>query len=145
MGIKKILIYFVVIVAVIALFLYFRSKKTVNTLPVIAPTPTIEQKIESKLKGFTIPIDAERIELKDVSGGDSFGIATRNEIMADLPEPTLGQYYQAYLEKEGKTVVLGRMEEGKGGWIVSYDSSKFPGYNKVIVMLGAKHILEGSF
>jgi len=145
MGIKKILIYFVVIVAVIALFLYFRSKKTVNTLPVIAPTPTIEQKIESKLKGFTIPTDAERIELKDVSGGDSFGIATRNEIMADLPEPTLGQYYQAYLEKEGKTVVLGRMEEGKGGWIISYDSSRFPGYYKVIVMLGAKHILEGSF
>ncbi len=145
MGIKKILIYFVVIVAVIALFLYFRSKKTVNTLPVIAPTPTIEQKIESKLKGFTIPSDAERIELNDVSGGDSFGIATRNEIMADLPELESGQYYQVYLEKDGKTVALGRMEVAKGGWIINYDSSKFPGYNKIIIKLGSKHILEGSF
>jgi hypothetical protein len=145
MGIKKILIYFVVIVAVVSLFLYFRNKKTVSNLPVASPTPTIEQKIESKLKGFTIPTDTERIELKDVSGGDNFGIATKNEILADLPELTSGERYQAYLEKDNKAVLLGKLTEAKGGWILNYDSVKFSGYNKVFITLGSKHILEGSF
>ena len=33
----------------------------------------------------------------------------------------------------------------KGGWILDYSSSKYPGYNKIIVTQGTAHILEGSF
>jgi hypothetical protein len=83
--------------------------------------------------------------LKDVTGGVGMGIATRSEILADLPDPTNGQYYQVFLEKDGKTVLLGRLEKAKGGWILNYNSAKFPGYNKVIITVGTTHILEGSF
>ena len=94
---------------------------------------------------MVIPTDAEKIELKDVSGGSGMGIATRNEILADLPTLPNGQFYQGWLEKDGKTVLLGTLELAKGGWILNYNSSVYPGYNKVVVTVGEKHILEGSF
>jgi hypothetical protein len=74
------------------------------------------------------------------------GIATRSEILADLPGLNVGQKYQGYLENSsGKTVLLGTLKAEKGGWILNFDSAKYPEYNKVIVTQGTKHILEGSF
>jgi hypothetical protein len=71
------------------------------------------------------------------------GLATRNEILADLPS---GQSYQGWLENSnGKTVLLGTLKMAKGGWLLNYNSGAYPGYNKVIVTAGQKHILEGSF
>jgi hypothetical protein len=91
-------------------------------------------------------LDVEKIELKDVSGGSGIGIATRNEILADLSTLPNGQFYQGWLENSsGKTVLLGTLKLAKGGWILNYNSSVYPGYNKVIVTAGTKHILEGSF
>jgi hypothetical protein len=106
----------------------------------------VQEKIENKFRGLTIPQGTENIDLTNVSGGEGIGIATRNEIVADLPVLPKGEIYQGYLENpSGKTVLLGTLKMAKGGWILNYDSSKFPGYDKVIVAVGAKHILEGSF
>lgn len=136
---------FVIVVIAVAGILLINKKLKVNKLLAPSVTPTVQQKIESKFLGLTIPDDAERTELKDVSGGEGIGLATRTEILADLPEPPKGQFYQARLEKDGKTVLIGNLKIAKGGWMINYNSSAYPGYNKVIVTLGDTHILEGSF
>lgn len=145
MRFKRILVAFIVVVAVVAGVLFIKNRAKIT--PKVSPTatPNIQQQIESKFKGLVIPTDAEKIELKDVSGGSGMGLATRNEILADLPTLPNGQFYQGWLEKDGKTVLLGTLELAKGGWILNYNSSVYPGYNKVVVTVGEKHILEGSF
>lgn len=143
---RNILFAFIVVVAVVAGVLFLKNRTKV--FPKVNPsaTPSIQQQIESKFKGLTIPTDTEKIELKDVSGGSGMGIATRNEILADLPAISNGQSYQGRLENSsGKTVLLGNLTMSKGGWILNYNSEVFPGYNKVIITVGIKHILEGSF
>lgn len=145
-GLKNVLIGFIILVLIIAgvLFIFRKTKTSKVQLP--TATPSIEQKIESKFKGLTIPTDSEKIDLKDVSGGEAMGIATKNEILADLPVLPKGQVYQAWLSNpSGKTVLLGTLKMEKGGWLLNYDSSKYPGYNKIVVTQGGKHILEGSF
>ena len=142
---RSIFIAFVVVVIAVAGILFINKKLKVNKLLAPSVTPTIQQKIESKFLGLTIPTDAERAELKDVSGGGGIGLATRTEILADLPDPPKGQLYQARLEKDDKTVLIGNLRVAKGGWMISYNSGAYPGYNKVIVTLGDTHILEGSF
>jgi hypothetical protein len=141
---RNIFIAFIVVVAIVAAALVIKNRKAT---PVLAPsaTPSIQEQLQNKLKGLVIPQDQGGIELKDVSGGTSMGIATRNEIIADLPTLPNGQFYQGWLEKDGKTVLLGTLKLAKGGWILNYSSSAYPGYNKVIITTGQKHILEGSF
>jgi hypothetical protein len=141
---KNIFTVFIIVVIVIAVALYLKNRKAAQ---VLAPSvsPSIEEQIENKFKGITIPDDQEKIELKDVTGGVGMGIATRNEILADLPTLPSGQFYQGWLEKDGKAVLLGTLRIAKGGWILNYNSSIYPGYNKIIVTQGNTHILEGSF
>ena len=141
---KDVLITFIVIVIIVAgvLVIKNRGKITLKVSP--SATPSIQQQIESKFNGLVIP-QGERIDLKDVSGGIGMGIATRSEIIADLPTLPAGQFYQGWLENNGKTALLGRLSQSKGGWILNFNSSNYPGYNRVIVAVGAKHILEGSF
>lgn len=141
---RGILFAFIVIVIIIAGVLVIKNRKV---SPVLAPSaaPSIQKQIESKFKGLVIPEDQEKIELKDVSGGSGMGIATRNEILADLSPLSGGQLYQVWLGNGGKTVFLGNLKMAKGGWILNYNSSVYPGYDKVTVTAGGKHILEGSF
>jgi hypothetical protein len=88
----------------------------------------------------------ERANLTDVTGGSSIGVATRTEVVANLPDLTGGRVYQVLLENAaGKTVNLGTMRVSKSGWLLQYNSEKYPGYNKVIVASENVHILEGSF
>lgn len=141
---RDILIAFIVLVVIIAAVLV-AGKKKVNILPVPSATPTILQKIQSKFSGLTIPQGEPSIDLKDVSGGAGMGIATRSEIVADLPSPRVGQYYQAWLGNGQKLVLIGTLKNAKGGWILDYSSVKYTGYNQVVVTLAGKHILEGSF
>ena len=137
---------FIVLVAIIAGVLILNKKIKVNKLPVPSATPSIQQKIESKFQGLKVPSGEASIELKDVSGKGGMGVATKSEIMADLPDLGEGQLYQGWLENSsGKTVLLGNLKMAKGGWILDYSSSKYPGYNKIIVTQGTAHILEGSF
>lgn len=108
-------------------------------------TPSVEEKISDTFNGLIVPEGVEKAELKDISGSGGFGIATRTEVLADLPDLSAGSFYQAWLEKDDQKVLLGKMRIAKGGYMIEYDSSKYPGYNKVVVSLGEKKILEGSF
>jgi hypothetical protein len=146
---RDLVIGFIFLVGIVAAILIIKGKAKVNNLPVPTvptSTPSVQQKLQSKFQNLIIPNGGDQIDLTDVSGGPSMGIATRNEIIADLPDLTKGQFYQAYLANpSGKTVLLGTLSMKKGGWILDYDSSRFPGYNKVIIAQGLTRILEGSF
>ncbi len=142
---RDILVAFIVIVVIVAGVLVIKNRSKVSPKVNPTATPSIQTQIESKFKGLVIPADAEKVELKDVSGGSGMGIATRSEILADLPTLSGGQFYQAWLGNGGKTVFLGNLKMAKGGWILNYNSSVYPGYDKVTVTAGGKHILEGSF
>ena len=143
---RDIVIGFLVLVVIVAGVLAFKKVKISSILkPAPTPTPTVQQKIESKFTGLTIPQDSEQTELKDVSGEGGMGIATRSEILADLPQPPASQSYQGWIGNGQKLILLGTLRMAKGGWILEYSSSKYPGYNQIVVTLGGKHILEGSF
>ncbi len=143
---RDVVIGFVFLVILIAGVLWiFRTKggKTTN-LPL--STPTISQRLDNAFPGLNIPEGVERANLSDVTGGNSIGVATRTEVVANLPELPAGQRYQVVLENaSGKTVNLGTMWVSKSGWILEYNSTNFPGYNKVVVIQGNTRILEGSF
>ncbi len=142
---RDILIAFIIIVALVVAVLLIKNKKTTTVLAPSA-SPSIQQQIESKFQGITIPVDEEHIELIDVSGGVGMGIATKTEILADLPTPPKGQFYKAFLlSQSGKSVSLGNLDFAKGGWMLSYDLDKYPDYKKVVVSLNSTNILEGSF
>jgi len=146
-NIKRVVLVFVILVIIIVGALLASQKIKNNRISISLPeaTPTVEQRIEEKFKGLVIPDDAEKIELRNVSGEEGMGIATRNEILADLPNLQKGESYQVLLGNGTKTILLGSMRQAKGGYLLEYDSSKYPGYNQIVVVRGAKHILEGSF
>lgn len=136
---------FIVLVILIGVVLFIRNR-TLKPVAIPTPTPSIQQKVSKTFNGLTIPAGTEQTELKDVTGGESFGIATRTEILANLPALSSGQFYQGRLANSaGKIVVLGNFRLAKGGYILEYDSKKFPGYNIVIVAQAGKTILQGSF
>jgi hypothetical protein len=146
---RDLVIGFIFLVGIVAAVLIIKGKAKVNSLPVPVTTPTpssVQQKLQHKFQNLIIPNGSDQIDLNDVSNSGGMGIATRNEIIADLPDLTKGQSYQAYLaNSSGKTVLLGILVNKKGGWILDYDSSKFPGYEKILILQGSTHILEGSF
>lgn len=143
---RDIVIGFVFLVILIAgvLWIYrIKNKKTVST-PL--PTPNISQQVKNAFPSLNIPDGVEKANLNDLTGGNSIGVATRTEIVANLPEASNGQKYQVILENsKGETKNIGSMRISKVGYILEYSSSKFPGYNKVIIMLGNTRVLEGSF
>jgi hypothetical protein len=143
---KNILLAFIVIVVVVAGVLLIKNRAKIVPSALPSASPSVQQQLQNKFNGLVVPKDQESIDLKDVSGGNTIGLATRNEILADLPALQNGEIYQAWLENSsGKIVLVGTLKMAKGGWILNYSSSLYPGYNKVIVAVGTKHILEGSF
>lgn len=150
---KDVIVGFIVIlVAVSGAYLYRYLKKPKAVVSTQSPASYEFQKdFEDSFK-LDIPDNVNSIELKDVSGGDSRGIATDNEILVDAPDPDTGFYYEAWLEKESGLVSLGKLKIAKGGWLIEYDKSKNVGSTKVIISLEEvndnkveKRILEGSF
>ncbi|KKU10168.1 MAG: hypothetical protein UX13_C0018G0002 [Candidatus Woesebacteria bacterium GW2011_GWB1_45_5] len=141
---RDVVVGLVILIVLVTTAVVYKKAKTDKLQDLPLSTSGIEQKISNTFNGFTIPVDADKAELKDVSGEDGFGIATRTEILADLAEPESG-FYQAWLEKDGKRVLLGAMRIAKGGYITEYNGANYPGYDKVIVTLGEESVLEGSF
>jgi hypothetical protein len=146
---RDVLVGVVILAALIVaiLLLVKPAKKTA----IVIPTPRPQERVEDRFN-LQIPDNIEKTELVDVSGGTGGGIATRTEILADLADPETGKFYQAWLEKDGKLVSLGKLRLAKGGWLIEYNSANYAGYNKVVVSLETKFdsvvetkILEGSF
>lgn len=141
----------VLVVIIVGLLIRRSRNKNADTTPTPISTNSIKQEIQDKLK-YQIPTNTESIELKDVSGGDSRGIATEKEILVDAPNPETGNFYQGWLENNGNLVSLGKLQIAKGGWLINFDGTKYPDHKKVIVSQEKeldntleKKILEGSF
>ena len=139
-----------VILVALAGILYLVTKP--KTKPLVIPdSKKIEETIESKFK-LTIPDDIEKADLADVSGEGLAGIATRGEILADLPDPSGKEFYQAWLKKGEELVSLGKLRVAKGGWMIEYSAAKYPDFETVLVsretVFDSKletRLLEGSF
>jgi hypothetical protein len=148
------------ILAIIAGLVFFAKRSKNSGLAVPSETPTIEQKVQDRFK-YTVPAGVDKIELKDVSGGNSFAVATRKfenqtfdvTVLADLPDPEAGSFYEAWIQKDNINVPLGKLSVAKGGYLVNFTSSKdYSDYNKFIVTIEKKddltpetYVLEGSF
>jgi hypothetical protein len=151
--IRDAVIGFIVLVVLLTGAILIRNSRKVKTaLP--TPTPSVEQKVTEKFGGLIIPFDVDKADLSDVSGGEGLGIVTRKfangkfelTILADLPDPKAGTFYQAFLFKDSSPITLGALKVAKGGYMVDFTSSKdLSDYKKVVVALEGKNILEGSF
>jgi len=149
---KDIIIGFIIIAVVVSgAFLYRKLK---NPKISLAPTPTsisFQKDLEDSFK-YDIPDDVDSIELKDVSNKNGRGIATKNEVLADIEDPIKGYFYQAWTEKSGNFVSLGKLQKVKGGWLLEYSNLKLDDVEKIVISLEKdydakieKKILEGSF
>lgn len=144
MNTKRVFTVFLILVLLIAGVLYFIKKNKKYTPSYIpAPTPSIEDQIKQKFNGLTIPDDATKIELTNVSGGEGVGIVTDSGIYADLPELNTGESYQVYVGGETSKTYIGNLMNAKGGWILEFDLSKYQGYSQIMVMKGKALILQG--
>jgi hypothetical protein len=160
-----------VVIGLIALLIlagivYLYRKNRQESLLPPTPEPTFEETFEDKFN-IQVPEDVDKAELKDVSGGDGRGLATRkydsgrftHAVLADLPAPASGYFYEGWLVrgKEGDEnfayISTGRLSLAKGGYMLEFSSSTdYSEYSLVVVTLEAiddkkpeKHILEGGF
>ena len=141
---RDVVIGFVFLVILVAGVLWIFRAKNNKTSNLPLPTPNIAQQVKNAFPNILGGV--ERANLKDVTGGNSIGVATRTEVVANLPELSAGKYYQVLLvNSSGKSVNLGNMRISKSGYILEYNSANFPGYNKVVITQGSTHVLEGSF
>ncbi len=163
---RDIVVGFGILIALVGGVLVLRRSSTPALTSIPTPTPSSEQKIESSFK-VDIPDDVEKADLKDVANVAGTAIATRKyenntfsaTILADLPDPADGEFYQAWIAKDSlsdeKTVFasLGRMKVAKGGWMIEFSKKEdLTNQKNVLISLEKtadskpeKHIMEGSF
>ena len=150
----------IVILAALAGFIYFRSQREVPEELQVRQTLSVEDQLEFAFD-FDIPDDVEKAELKDVSGGNATGIATRkfdagrftHAVLADLPDPEPGTFYEGWLVMDDSLISTGRLRIAKGGYLLEFQSSTdYSSYDNAVVTLERvadsvpeEHILEGSF
>ncbi len=150
-----------IVLALVLVGAYFliRSRREKPQV-VTTPQPKIEEKLEETFR-LNIPEDVDKAELVDVTGGGASGIATRkfengvftHTVLADLPDPTAGTFYEGWLVKNLSFFSTGKMRIAKGGYLLEFTSSvDYSDYNKVVITLEKVddkkpevHILEGSF
>lgn len=149
-----------VILALVAGLVYWFRKPAKNKLTVSTPAPSVVKNIENRFN-LTIPDNLEKAELKDITGGEGSGLATRSyenakftlTVLANLPDLTQGAFYQVWLVKDGTNLSLGKMRVAKGGFLLEFEANKnYSDYKKVLVTLEKvldskveKQVLEGSF
>lgn len=143
-------------------FLLLRNNQTpaIEVEPTPSAIETLEDQIESNFK-VDIPDNVEKAQLKDLSGGDGSGLATRifennkftSTLLVDLPEPAVGGFYQAWLSDGEDFKSLGRLRVAKGGYMVDYSGAQnLEEFTEVIVSqekgsvsTPSNIVLEGSF
>jgi hypothetical protein len=149
---RRDLIVGVVILAILAGFIYYWKKPTLDEQLKVPQTLSVQDQIEDKFN-LSIPDNVDKAELNDVSGGNASAIATREysdgkftaTILADLPDPESG-FYTSELAKDNETIATGSLILAKGGYLLEYQSSQdLSDFSTVRVKLNDKIILEGSF
>lgn len=156
-----------IILLLIGGVVYFRNRNPVKEEQVKVPeTLSTQSQIEQKFK-LQIPEDVEKADLKDVSGGNGTGLATRKfanskftfSILADLPDPAKGSFYQGWIVrgKEGDSnyslISVGKLKSVKGGWMSDYTSptdlsdhsNVWVTEEKIFNNTPETHVLEGNF
>lgn len=150
---KDVVIGLVIIVVLVASFFVYKKFKN-NPKSLETPIPVSVEYKKSFEDTFKIDIsdNENAIELKDVNGGNSRGIATEREILIDADDPESGYFYQAWLENNGNLKSLGKLKMAKGGWLIEFNETVNKGNTNIIVSLEKnfdntleKKILVGSF
>jgi hypothetical protein len=158
---RDVIVGFLVLVVAISGILIVRSSKKNKNLNLPLPTPSISQRISEKFNGITIPPNADTADLTPVAGGEGLGEAVRIfengkfelTVLANLPQPKTGYFYQAWMSNNTTFVSLGKLDPAKGGYLVDFTSLKnYSGYKRIVVTLEKafdqtpeSKILEGSF
>lgn len=153
---RDIVIGIVVVVLIFAAVYFFNKNQSQTEEMVVPDTLSVEDQIEDKFN-IDIPEDVDRAELKDVSGGSSSALVTRSDegevtVLADLPDLSSGEYYEAWTVQGDQTVSLGTLRLAKGGYMLETEvSDTFE--NATVVVSREKQndtqieekVLEGSF
>lgn len=163
---RDVAIGFIVLIALIAGVLVIKNSQKGKTATLPSPTPNFGV-VENKFPSLKVPANADRASLNDISGDGGMGEAFRTfqngqfslTVMANLPDPKSGTYYQAWMVRGNPGDVnfsyasLGRLGIAKGGYLVDFISSKdYSDYKAIVVSVQTTtsvtpqtHLLEGSF
>ncbi len=157
---KDVLIGLIVIAIVVTGAIVYKNSKKKTASEVVSPTPNY-QFVENKFPGLKVPANADRASLNKVSGSEGMGEAFRVyengrynlTVMATLPDPKQGYFYQTWMVKDNLFVSIGRMGEAKGGFISEFSAGvDHTDYKKIVVTeertfdgTPETKILEGSF
>lgn len=152
----------VILAVLVGGFLLLRRDSTpaLNPQPSPSVMASVEQQLEDAFK-VDIPDDVEKTNLEAVGSVGGTGIVTRDfennvysvTILADLPEPASGKFYQAWIANGDDFHTLNRLTVGKGGYMLNYKSDhNHPNDNRVVVSeettvgnAPTDIVLEGSF
>lgn len=146
-------------------YFLFRQGGQEEEVSVESAEVVAEEKAQELIESmnFQIPEEAEKVTLRDIAGLGGAGIVTKVEedgsveysVLAALPDPIGGEYYEAYLVGEGddNEVYMGKLSQAKGGWMLEFDSTSDLGeFNKVKVTketvddkTSEDAVLEGEF
>jgi len=146
---------------VLVTYFYFKNESNLNVPVEPVPTVSLDEKVEGRFD-TKLPENVEKTELKPLTLGSSFAATTREyvngqftlTILADLPDPEPGQFYQAWITVgDSQKLSLGQLREAKGGWLLEYQSNiDYTKNNEVEVTLESKLdatpeevLLRGSF
>lgn len=157
-----------VILVLIAGLWWWRRERTMSksqVLPAEGEGVNIEDRASELAKRFGVVLrdNLERTELKDVTRGTGRGVATRayvdgkfeGTILAELPEPQLGEWYEGWWIREEpfSSIYAGRLRIAKGGFLLEFTQGvDLRDHPKVVVTLERRddrkpeiHVLEGEF
>lgn len=161
MKMRDIVIGIIVLAVLAGAVYYLRNRGGEESLSL--PETTIEETEQQFEETFRldVPDDVEKTQLEDVAGGNVTGLATRDfkserfthTVLADLPDPAPGTFYEGWLVMGDKFFSTGKMRLIKGGYLLEYESSTdYSDYDKVVITLEKvfdatpeEHILEGTF
>lgn len=154
----------VLIILTVAVYLVRRPKAPELSLD---ETSGESQRIVESKFNLTIPENVKKIDLTNVAGYKSHAIATRkyvnglftHTILSDLPDPAFGTFYQGWLvrgkagEPNFAAISTGKLELGKGGYILNFESkTNYSDYKGVVITLEKvddstpeAYVMEGSF
>ena len=158
---KDVIFGLVFLVLFVGLYFFLKNRQASKVIKVNENLPQTEEKIEKTFL-INIPDDVDKIDLSAVSDIKGSGIATRkyesgnfiHMILADLPDPEPGTFYEGWLVKgDGTYIPTGKMMIAKGGYLLEFQyPTDLSSYNKIVVTLEKtedekpeQHILEGSF
>lgn len=137
----------IIILIIIGGYLYKRSNKPKTDTTFKPVSAEFKKEFEDNFK-YDIPENRNSIELN----GEGRGIATNKEILADVDNPQPGYFYEAWVKDDNNLISLGKLFEGKGGWMIDFPEISNTENKKVVVSLEKdfdnkleKLILEGSF